>query len=209
MFGGRGLAPMSANQIGNFVMAITIWMLVLEVSVLAARVFRDEVHSHTWPLLAVLPRGLVDISYAKLVGAMLGLCPVAFYFLLGAWLSGDDFGEILEFLLGDPDAMLMLAYTCLQIALFWHLAALLSIVWRWGGLAGRNFSGGCVCDRGQHHAGGVFVIGRRIGSSGSVAGVSVLRGGVAGVCDACADRRRAGAGGRGVVKVDGGWTKVD
>lgn len=131
MLSGASILSRSMQDFGMLIMGIMICVFVLEAAVMAARLYREEVQSHTWPLLAVLPRSIVDLSYGKLGGAVLGLAPCAFYFLLGALMAGQETGNIVDFFLQDADALLGLAYFVLQFVLFWHLAALLSIVWRW------------------------------------------------------------------------------
>lgn len=143
MAGGR-VITYSVQDIGMFVMGITIVILTLETSVLAARVFRDEVHAHTWPLLALLPRGQADVSYAKVIGALLGLGPGIFYFLCGAFLAGEEVGDIIGALLETADALLAFTYAVLQFVLFWHLATLLSIVWRWAAWPAAVFFAGSL-----------------------------------------------------------------
>lgn len=129
MDGGR--LQGNAEYIGEYMMGIMLWTFLGEASILAARVYREEVKAHTWPVLAMLPRSIPDLSYAKLAGALLGLVPATFYFCCGALLAADEVFDTLNFLIGDAAALLLFTYVLLQFLLFWHLAALLSIVWRW------------------------------------------------------------------------------
>lgn len=127
--GGR--PRFSADYVGDYIMGIMLWTFLCEASILAARVFREEVKAQTWPVLAMLPRSIADLSYAKLGGALLGLVPAAFYFAWGALLASGEVLDTLDFLTGDAAALLLFTYVLLQFLLFWHVAALLSIVWRW------------------------------------------------------------------------------
>jgi ABC-type transport system involved in multi-copper enzyme maturation permease subunit len=128
---GATVFSATATQLGLFIIWIMIFAMFLELAVLAARVFRDEIKAQTWPLLALLPRNLADISYAKLAGGLLGLTPAVYYFLIGVWLALSEVVSTMNDLLDSADALLLFSYVLLQFVLFWHLSALLSIVWRW------------------------------------------------------------------------------
>lgn len=123
-------APTS-SLIGRAILGVMLWVALLEVAVLAARVFREEVQAQTWPVLVMLPRRLADISYAKICGALLGLVPALVYFLFGALFASDEVYDFVDFLSGDASALLLFTYVVSQFVLFWHAATLLSVVWRW------------------------------------------------------------------------------
>lgn len=126
----NGSLPPTLNDFGPYVLSLMLVALLIETSVLAARVFREETKRRTWPLLVLLPRGLLEVSYAKLAGAALGLAPALFYFGCGAVLKPQVLVALFEFL-AQPDLLLLFTYLVCQIILFWHFTALLSIVWTW------------------------------------------------------------------------------
>lgn len=128
---GASIWSASAQQVGLFIIWIMLLVILVELAILSARTFRAEIKDQTWPLIALLPRTLADVSYAKIAGGLLGLMPAFYYLSIGAWLAADTVADALQSLLDDADALLLFSYVLLQFVLFWHLAALLSVVWRW------------------------------------------------------------------------------
>lgn len=128
---GFSATSFTAVQLGLFIIWIMLLVILAELAVLAARTFRTEIKAQTWPLIALLPRTLADVSYAKIAGGLLGLAPAVYYLLVGCWLAADEVASTLGQLTDNADAILLLSYVLLQFVLFWHLAALLSVVWRW------------------------------------------------------------------------------
>jgi len=87
-----------------------------EASVMASRLFHDEVRMQTFSSLLMLPRSLVYLSYTSALGCLLSLVPtVSCYFLVRPFSLGF-FGVLYG------------------VIVFLHLVVLLSLFVRWGAL---------------------------------------------------------------------------
>lgn len=120
----------SAEEIGA---AILFWVtaaLVIELAVIASRIFREEVAWNTLTSLSILPCSRPYIWYSKLGGQLLGLVPALVWLAVGALLSPESFLGGVEFFFGEPFGLLLV----LQYVLFLHLTTMLSLVMRWGAM---------------------------------------------------------------------------
>ena len=122
---------LGASDVGNFTMGLSIWVLLFECALIAARTFRQEQRGQTWPSLMMLPQSVAELAYTKLLGAMLGLGPVVAYFLLGALFAPETIIGFLEEVVFDSEGFFILLYVLTQFVLFLHVTALLSVVWSW------------------------------------------------------------------------------
>lgn len=116
--------------------SLMLWVLFgvvpLELTLIAARLFRSEIKEGTWPNLAGLPLSMAHIGYAKVTGSVLGLAPAAGLLLLGALLAPESVGGL---------SVEGLAYVAIYgfyfavFVIFLHLTALYSILLNaWAGV---------------------------------------------------------------------------
>lgn len=115
--------------IGDMLLSLTVFVyLPIESVVLAARIYRSELHDRTWSTLMQLPRSLPEVAYAKLVGGVLGLAPLTLYLGLGAVLAPATVDGFARDVLGDLNGLLGLACVLAHAVLFVHLTTLFSIL---------------------------------------------------------------------------------
>lgn len=98
-----------------------------DASLIASRMFQQEVRDHTWTTLALLPESLTTIGYTKVVNALIGLIPVSVLLLLFAF--GTATGR--EMLSGVVDEAFWWGLVGMFITIP-HMAALLSLFIRYG-----------------------------------------------------------------------------
>lgn len=120
---------------GGFLVVLMLWGAIpVELTVLAARLFRKEIKEGTWPTLAGLPISIPRLALAKLTGGAIGLAPALGCVLLGTAIAPDavfEAGRGAE-LLGI--AAVYAAYFAFFLV-FLHLTALYSILFNaWAGV---------------------------------------------------------------------------
>jgi ABC-type transport system involved in multi-copper enzyme maturation permease subunit len=121
----------NADDMGRMTVAVMLAVLLLEVALIAARVFRHEVEGRTWPILVLLPTTQTRIATGKIFGCALGLLPACGYLSLGALLARDFVGDAAREFLSDGMAFFRVNYVLTQLALGLLVTALLSVTWRW------------------------------------------------------------------------------
>jgi hypothetical protein len=115
-----GKSPMLVALVGGAV----------EMSVVASRIFREEVHGRTLVGLLMTPHSTAAVAWQKVLGCLLGLLPAAACFAAGAALDPDSFFDGLR----ESSGSLQPWYYLLMFVTFLHLTALLSLIVRWGAL---------------------------------------------------------------------------
>ena len=123
--------PGSVTDLGATMVWTAIAGLVIEASLLAAHVFRDEIRGRTLSAIMVLPASAARIAYAKIAGCLLSLIPAALLFCAGVLLTPDDVGRFINEIFDEPAAWLPVA----TAVFFVHLVAFLSLYLKWGALA--------------------------------------------------------------------------
>ena len=118
--------------------------IVLELSVLATRVYRTEMTERTWSTLSMLPLSTMEVSYTKLVGALVAIIPAIGCLFSAVLLIPEEVGEIIEDLFRRAGNFLGFSYFCLQVLLGVHLATYLSVVSRWAVWPLAIFMGGFI-----------------------------------------------------------------
>jgi ABC-type transport system involved in cytochrome c biogenesis permease component len=83
--------PDYPKVLGGSAMCTMIAAAVIELGLIASRIFREEVKANTLPLLMMLPKTATEIAAGKMACALPALIPAATYFVLGAMLNADDF----------------------------------------------------------------------------------------------------------------------
>jgi ABC-type transport system involved in multi-copper enzyme maturation permease subunit len=118
------------RETGVMLMAIMLWGAIpLELTVVAARLFRGEIKDRTWPGLVSLPVSIAELAYAKAAGGVLGLVPAIAYFGLGAALAPDWLAEKVLDPTGEGGAILASHIAAaVWLLVFLHLTALYSIL---------------------------------------------------------------------------------
>ena len=119
------------HDLGEAAMGTMLFLLFVEVAVIAARCYRIEIRQRTWASLCMLPRSVSEIAYRKLAGHGLALIPVAACFWLGALLAPDTVIDFLDLVFDDADVFLAFIYAVSQLVWLMHLITLLSVTIDW------------------------------------------------------------------------------
>lgn len=104
---------------------------VIEIGLLAGRLFREEIKWQTWPTLTLLPYSVNKLFYQKIVGATLSLTPVFLFIIFSGLLN---FAETKSLFKGreEPWAIFLMFS---QVILFAHGTLVLSLYLRQGAFA--------------------------------------------------------------------------
>ncbi|HUG89505.1 MAG TPA: hypothetical protein VML55_01640, partial [Planctomycetaceae bacterium] len=142
----------SLEDYGGVAMGITVYAIIIELAVIASRVFLYESRERTLSTLLMLPQSTLAIGWSKAAGCLIGLAPALVWFVAGVVCAPDDFGEVFEDVVSEPGGWFAVA----QIVLFVHVVALLSLFVSWGALpltfGGFVFAYAC-CTFSMFHAG--------------------------------------------------------
>lgn len=110
---------------------VVIWVAIpaaiLEVAVIASRVYAVEVREQTLPVLRMLPLSTAEWAYGKLGGALLGAAPVLLWLGLGML---PELDELFDNIVFDFDGFLAFGVFVALVVAYWHLTALLSLYTR-------------------------------------------------------------------------------
>lgn len=125
------------HRMGQTLMIIVLFgALPVELTLLAARLFRAEIKEGTWANLAGLPLSMAQIAYAKVAGSLLGLVPALTLLVLGALLSPESVRDALFSARGEGVMFVVIyGYYFAIFMIFLHLTALYSILFNaWAGV---------------------------------------------------------------------------
>jgi ABC-type transport system involved in multi-copper enzyme maturation permease subunit len=129
-------SQVNARRFGEALLIVMVFLVLpLELTLLAARIYRSEIKERTWPALMSLPASLPAIAYAKLAGCALGFLPTVLYLWLGSVLSPETLENAVEYLARYPYSIP--PWTCFVLlgVLFVHLTVLYSILSNaWAGI---------------------------------------------------------------------------
>ena len=134
-----GMNPVDAVSAVCIVMAAIV---TLELCVMAARVFHEEIRQKTLPTLVLLPQTMRRIGYSKAAGCLVSLIPTVFWLIVGTAMCSDGILFLLE--QGTNPAIWAAAAQGLMIL---HFSVLLSLTLRWwmvtliAGLVAMSFLG--------------------------------------------------------------------
>lgn len=120
------------DEIGAATMGVFFGVLILEMALLAGRIFHEEVKWRTWSGLAGLPMSLPRLVGLKAVGCALALVPAVLYMLGAAALCPGTVGDLCRAMIDEPAGTALVAVI---ILFFIHLVAYLSLWLKWGALA--------------------------------------------------------------------------
>lgn len=104
---------------------------VIEIGLLAGRIFREEIKWQTWPTLTLLPQSLNQLIYSKVLGASLSLIPVLLFMLFAMLLNPSAVSERYS----DRDDFWAVIILISQALLFAHAVVLISLYLRQGAFA--------------------------------------------------------------------------
>lgn len=120
----------SYQEIGLTVFWTMLIVLLIEISLISARVFQVEVQWQTLVSTAMLPQSMSSTAYSKVTGCLLALAPAAIYLFIGFLLGASEMAYDIGLVLAEPGFWMM----CVQVLFFWHLTAWLSTYVKWGAL---------------------------------------------------------------------------
>ncbi len=129
----RWNATMSVNDFGFFLVWMSVVIASLELSFIAASVFRHERQWKTLSSLALLPMSMRQIAYQKILGCLPALIPAGCFLALGCFcvtLETTDF----PLRKMSSATFTALVYVSAQFLLFLHGVAALSLYLRRGAL---------------------------------------------------------------------------
>jgi hypothetical protein len=128
------------NGYGWFIFWVSLFLGILQLGLLAGRIFREEIRWQTLSSLAMLPTSMRSIAYQKVAAALVVVLPFAVFACIGLLMGMEDFGDIIgDAFSGDGEEsaafVCALFYAVGQIVLGTHLIAWLSIHLKWGAFA--------------------------------------------------------------------------
>lgn len=121
---------MGIEDLGTAAMIMGFWGMIVELGVLASRVFYTETKAKTLSSLILLPKSAAEIGYSKVLGAGISLLPAIFVLVGGIACASENFFDFMEDFITEPGGW----YFASQIVLFIHLAAVLSLYVKWGAM---------------------------------------------------------------------------
>lgn len=121
-----GSQNVSLENVGGLIGGTMLAAIALESSVLASRIFHEEVKWKTLPALSMLPVSIGRIAYFKTAGCVLALIPAATYLAIGAVFHPWGYLQVI--------ASPFLWFGVTTFVIFLHLTAVLSLVVKWGAL---------------------------------------------------------------------------
>lgn len=135
MVAGPGTGGGFAGSFGAALVQIMFRIVLpIEMTLIAARLFRSEIKERTWPTLVGLPTTIWRLAIAKVAGGALGLLPALIWGIIGLLLIPRDAYASLtspEFFGSMMGLITMVPY----LVMFLHLTALFSILFNaWAGV---------------------------------------------------------------------------
>lgn len=129
----------SAVVVGSISSSLISFAFLLELAVVASRIFRSELRDQTWPDLVLLPLTVRQVAWRKLSGLLLALVPAGVAAILASGLTVLTAGRISGVAWSggfSPAVILASALSSGITALFIaHLVAFLSLLMKRGALA--------------------------------------------------------------------------
>jgi hypothetical protein len=137
-----GRSAVHWDDAGFTIMGFMGFLVAVELTLAAARIFRHERRWRTLSSLAMLPSSLGSIAYQKVLGALLVVWPAVLYFFIGLMCASGTIWEELHKLWSKPNHGLAsmigqiafggFAFFVIQPLFFLHLVANLSLRVKWG-----------------------------------------------------------------------------
>jgi len=121
----------NAETVGYSAISWGLGFWALEAVLAAARVFRTEIHDHTWSSLVMLPRSLTSVAWSKIGGCVLGWWPALAVLGIGFLFAPRVLPDFFSAMNSEPTALLGFAFAILQIILVLELTTLYSINLTW------------------------------------------------------------------------------
>ena len=127
-----GHQPITRDYVGGSMLVVSIVLLCVFLAVDAARIFLEEVQWKTLSSLMILPISVRELVFRKVLGRLIGISPLAGFFVLGAIICPKGVGEPIAAIFSHVGVFLGVLFGIAQFVLFLHLVAFLSlIVKRW------------------------------------------------------------------------------
>ncbi len=117
---------------GGILMVGALVVTALEMGVYASRIFSSEVRWRTLSGLIGLPISVGRLAGSKVLGCSLTLVPNLVLFMVAAAIGYEPLGEVLETVLTEGEAFMVVCYLFSQFLLFLGLTAFLSLYVKWG-----------------------------------------------------------------------------
>jgi|GEM_PF-2145611 hypothetical protein len=108
-------------------MNLALIVFLVESTLLASNVFRQEVKWKTWPSLVMLPASLAEVAYCKIAGCLFGLLPAVAWFCFGALCAPESLLEFFAEAVDEP----VFYFMAMHYVVLLHLAAFLSLFVKW------------------------------------------------------------------------------
>jgi hypothetical protein len=125
------------EDFGAWMFFVSLILLVLQLSLLAGRIFRSEIQWKTLSSIAMLPMSMGRIAYQKVGAALVATLPSFCFLIFGVILFSEEFFEEIE--RWDAEELIYFCigvfYVISQIILGVHLIAMLSLYLKWGAFA--------------------------------------------------------------------------
>ncbi|QDU50593.1 ABC transporter permease subunit [Gimesia panareensis] len=118
------------QEIGMTMFWTMLIVILIEISLISARVFHVERQWNTLVSTAMLPHSMAYVAYSKVLGCLLSVLPAFFYLILGISFSIREMTYDSTLVFAEPGFWLL----CVQILFFWHLTAYMSLFIKWGAL---------------------------------------------------------------------------
>ena len=129
-FFGYTTRSYSIQEIGMTMFWTMLIVILIEISLISARIFHVEIQWKTLVSTAMLPESMAKIAYTKVLGSLLSILPAFFYLSLGVLFSLREMRYDSGLVFAEPGFWMM----CAEILFFWHLTAFLSTYIKWGAL---------------------------------------------------------------------------
>ena len=129
------LDPM--DEYGWFIFWVSLFLVILQLGLLAGRIFREEIRWQTLSSLAMLPTSMRSIAYQKVAAALIVVLPITLFVAIGLVMVMEDFADFIEDVFsGDGEEitgfLCGIFYAVGQVVLGTHLIAWLSLHLKWG-----------------------------------------------------------------------------
>jgi ABC-type transport system involved in multi-copper enzyme maturation permease subunit len=121
---------LTRERVGGTAMILMLIFGVAEISLFAARVFRDEVKAQSLPLLMMLPFSTSQLAWSKVSAVFPAMIPACLCLLLGALIYPEGVGEFVSEWV--PHSAFW--YGVVTFFLFLFMTAYFSLVVKWGAL---------------------------------------------------------------------------
>lgn len=126
-----GLQGVHLQALGDLMFGFFQFLLIVELSILAGRVFAEEQRKRTLSTLALLPISLPRLCWSKILGCLLSTLPTWAFLVLGFLLSNGSLRRTWHTCV-DALSQPGIYFAALVFVFFLHLVVWLSLRIKWG-----------------------------------------------------------------------------